>query len=186
MKFTRRKGTLRLVDATGTPWYLELKFDEGDFSGPMGVPKTEEEMVMHRGVVSADMHYSEGGDDKVMAPLNLTFSAMIEDTTISTYLLAWLEGGTVNAKTTVTTKGTTTRKTVTNPAFADSSKKCFNVEIKWDGSADLVYHYNEVWFDLSEQKLAESDEKLALSLSGQIYGTIVRDTAFTTGTDVTA
>ena len=64
-KFTNRKGKLRLYDGTGTPFYLELDFDVGDFSGPLGIPKTEEILVLNRGQSDADAHYIEGSDEKI-------------------------------------------------------------------------------------------------------------------------
>jgi hypothetical protein len=186
-KFTRRKGTMRLYDGAGTPWYLELKFDEGDFSGPMGTPSSEEQLVLHRGTIDANMHYIAGPDDKKAGPVNITFSCLAEDSAITQNLLNWLLVGVVNAHTLATTKGDTQRGGVTMPAFADSGKKCYNVEILWDGATDLVWKYNEVWFDPAEQKVAESDESVKLSFSGQVYGSIpAPTTTFTAGADVTA
>ena len=119
MKFTNKKGKLRLYDSTATPYYLELDFDNGDFSGPIGVPKTEEMLCMPRGVMSSDAHYYEGSDVKIMEPFKITFSAMIEDSGQADYLLDWLEGSTVNDNTIVTTKADTQRVSgIANPAFA--------------------------------------------------------------------
>jgi hypothetical protein len=189
MKFTKRRGILRLYDGTGTPFYLRIKFD-GDTAFPLGVPSTEEVLVMDRGVMTADAHYIQGGDDKVMEPGEFTFSTIVEDTTITTYLLAWLRGETVNSHTIVTTKGTTARVgAITNPGFADTSKKAFNCEILWDASSagtDLGYKVTEVYFDLAEQKIQEGDDGVTLSLNGKIYGSITAIAAFTAGTDVTA
>ena len=35
---TLRDGKIRLYDGTGTPFYLELDLDMGDFNAPIGVP----------------------------------------------------------------------------------------------------------------------------------------------------
>jgi len=186
MKFTNRKGTLRIYDGTGTPFYLELDFDNGDFTGPLGVPKTEEILVMHRGTFDADAHYIEGSDEKVMEPADVSFSATVEDTTITTYLLDWLEGSTVNSNTIVTTKEDTQRaNSVASPAFADSGKKTFNIEYILDGTADVCWHYNEVYVELADASVEESEEGVNISFTGKHYGTITRDTANTAGTDVT-
>jgi hypothetical protein len=185
--FTNRKGKLRLYDGTGTPYYLEIDFDKGDFSGPIGIPKTEEILMLNRGVYDAHAHYIEGDDSKVMEPFDISFSCFIEDTTITTYLLDWLSGNTVNGNTIATTKaGTQRARSVASPAFADSTKKCSNVEYLLNGAADICWHYNEVYFELSEQSISEGESEVAISLKGKCYGTIVRDTAFTAGTDVTA
>jgi len=186
-KFTNRKGKLRLYDGTATPYYLEIEFDKGDFSGPMGIPKTDEILVLNRGGYDAYAHYIEGSDEKVMEPSEISFSCLIEDTTITTDLLAWIEGGgTVSGQTVVTTKEDTQRaRSVASPAFADTNKATYNVEYKLDGATDIVWHYNEVYFELSEQSFSEGEDEVSLSLKGKVYGTITRDTAFTTGTDVT-
>lgn len=192
MKFTNRKGKLRLYDGTGTPFYLELDFDVGDFSGPLGIPKTEEILVLNRGISDADAHYIEGSDEKIMEPFPITFSAQLADNTQVVYLLDWLEamqdgGGSpaVNSNTLVTTKEDTQRDgSNNNPAFADSTKMTCNVEYRLDGTTDICWHYNEVWFPLEEQSISESEEGVTVSLNGQCYGTVVRDTAFTSGTSV--
>ena len=186
-KFTNRKGKLRLYDGTGTPFYLELEFDNGDFSGPIGIPKTDEILVLNRGVYDSNAHYIEGSDEKVMEPFDISFSCIVEDTTITTYLLDWLEGNTVNSNTIVTTKADTQRaRSTASPAFSDSNKKCSNIEYILDGSTDICWHYNEVYFPLEEQSFSESDDGVTLSLKGKVYGTVVRNTENTSGTDVTA
>jgi len=187
MKFTNRKGKIRLYDGTtgvNGPYYLELKFDLGDFSGPIGVSETEEILVLDRGVMTSDAHYIEGGDDKVMEPNELSFSALLEDTSITENLLDWIEGNTVNDKTIVDTKGTSIRKNVTNPIFADANKRCSNLEYKLDGAADLVWKYSEVHFQISEQSISESDDGVTIALKGKCYGLISRDTAWTAGQSV--
>lgn len=185
-KLTQRKGKIRLYDGTGTPFYLELEFDE-NFQGPLGIPVTEEILVLNRGVMDSAAHYIEGGDDKVMEPLPVSCNVWCTDRAKFDYLLDWLEGGTVNSNTIATTKEDTQRDGANNnPAFADSGKKCCNIEYKLDGSTDIVWHYNEVYFPLAEITINESDEGVQVTLNGKWYGTIVRDAAFTAGTDVTA
>jgi len=186
-KFTNRKGKLRLVDGTAsTPFYLELDFDLGDFSGPMGAPKTEEILVLDRGQASADMHYIEGSDEPLMAPVPITFSAFIVDKTQSIYLIDWIDvmnGGlsaTINSNTIVTTAEDTQRDgSNNNPAFVDSGKLLCNVEYKLDGGTDRCWHYNEIWLPADQQQISEAEDGVTIALNGQCYGTIVRDTAFT-------
>ena len=187
MKFTNRKGKIRLYDGTtgvNGPYYLELKFDLGDFSGPIGVSETEEILVLDRGVMTSDAHYIEGGDDKVMEPNELSLSALLEDTSITENLLDWIEGNTVNDKTIVDTKGTSIRKNVTNPIFADANKRCSNLEYKLDGAADLVWKYLEVHFPIAEQSISESDDGVTIALKGKCYGLISRATAWTAGQSI--
>ena len=187
-KFSNRKGKLRLYDGTANAFYLELDFDLGDFSGPMGVPKTEEILVLDRDQATSDMHYIEGGDSVVMAPIPLTFSAFIVDKTQCIYLLDWIDvmnGGlsaAINSNTIVTTEEDSQRDGANNnPAFADATKLLCNVEYKLDGGTDRVWHYNEVWFPADQQQISEAEDGVTIGLNGQIYGTITRDTAFTAG-----
>jgi len=185
MIFTNRQGKLRLYDGTATPYYLEIDFDKGDFSGPLGQPITEEILMLDRGVMDANAHYIEGGDAPVMEPVDVTFSAWIEDTTITTYLLDWLEGNTVNSNTIATTKADSQRDgSNANPAFKDSSKKTSNIEFQLDGATNMVFHYNEVFFPLLEQVINEGEDGVSITLKGKWYGTVTRDTAFTSGTAV--
>jgi len=198
MKFTNKKGKLRLYDGAGTPYYLEIDFDAGDFSGPLGQAKTEEILVLDRNNMTGDAHYIEGGDDRIMEPFPITFSAFVVDKTQCKYLLDWLEqmsngdsaspvqsSSTVNSKTLTSTKEDTQRDgSNNNPAFRDGTKMCSNVEYRLDGSADIVWHYNEVNFPLDQQSLSEAEDGVSISLNGMCYGTVTRDTGFTSGSNV--
>ena len=89
-KFTNKKGKLRLYDGTATAFYLSLDFDVGDFSGPIGIPKTEEILVLNRGNADADAHYVEGSDAPVMEPFAITFRLLLQITrSACTYWIGW-------------------------------------------------------------------------------------------------
>lgn len=185
-KFSSMDGSLRIYDGTGTPFFLDFIFEDS-FGGPLGIPSTEEILVLNRGRADANMHYIQGSDDKILEPLEITFNVIAEDSSAFTYFLDWLEGNTVNSNTIVTTKGTTQRVSGhNNPAFADSGKKTCNVEYMLDGANDIAWKYAEVWFDMSKLTFSESAEGISISVPGTWYGTITRGTAFTAGTDVTA
>ena len=109
-KFTERDGAIRLYDGTGTPYYLELVFDQADFSGPLGAPRTEEMLVLNRQQMDSYAHYVKGSDEALMAPVEISLSALLTDTeAITDYLLDWLTGQTVNSNTIATTKGDSQR-----------------------------------------------------------------------------
>ncbi len=185
-KFTNRDGEIRIYDGSTTPYYLEIKFTGGDFSGPIGVPEPEEQLFLDRGRGDTAV-YTRARDDEKLAPVDVSFTVTITEHETFGYLMDWLEGKTVNSKTIVTTKGTTQRDGVNNtPTFVSSGKLCCNVEYMLDGDTDYCWHYNEVWFPLSQCTVSESDDGVTVSLTGKCYGTIVRDSAFTAGTDVTA
>lgn len=193
-KLTMRKGKIRLYDSTATPWYLELDLDVGDFSGPLGTPRNEEILVLNRGVMDSLGHYIKGADDKLMEPVQCSFSVLVRDDQQTVNILNWLAAGQdgaatqVNSHTLATTKADTQRNgSNANPAFADSNKICFNVEYLMEtGGTDLGFRFAEVFFGLDQQQLAEAEDGITLSLTGQCYGTITRITAFTAGTDVEA
>ena len=190
MLFTHKDGILRLVSGAGTTsaiaYYLELLFTDANFSAPIQRKKTEERLVMDRGVQDGHGHYAQGGDDPIMEPLPLTVSCKINDTTSGvSYLDEWLRGGVVNLHPLGTTKGDTYNVSgVSNPPFADSAKKCSNVECLWDGSTDLGYKWYEVYFPPGEQTITEAEDGITLSLNGQVYGTIVRISGVTSGAKV--
>jgi hypothetical protein len=187
MKFTNRSGKLRLYDATGTPWFLEVVFSGGDFSGPIGTPRVDEELQLNRSKVDSYAHYIKGPEERLLEPVEISFSAFLTDSQgITDDLLDWLEGGPVNAHTLLTTKGATQRVAgINNPPFADSSKKAFNLEFLLDeGGVDQGWKYAEVYFDPAAQNLSEGPNAVTLQLRGQCYGTVSRIAAFTAGTAV--
>lgn len=192
-KLVNRNGKMRFYDGTGTPFYLEFDFDAGDFSGPLMVPLTDEQIILDRGKATSDIHHIEGSEDKIWEPSQITFSAMLQDNTLHGYILEWIEwlnGGsaTINLNSLVTTKGTTQRDgAVTAPAFADSNKKSCDIEILWDGPTnDIGLQYAEVFIPGDQVSVAEGDDAITLSFTGMCYGSITRISAFTAGTSVEA
>ncbi len=188
-KYIDKDGELRLYDGTTTPYYLPIIFSGVDLTAPAGDPEVDEVLVLDRSTMGANAHNVEGSDEAMMAPLPLSFSCRVTDIVEWDDLMDWLEGSVVNAHTIVTTKGTTKRDGSNfNPAFADSGKKTCNAEMGFKtaaGTTQIVFHYNEVLFRLSECGIKEAADGAMLTLSGQIYGTIVRNAAFTAGTAVT-
>ncbi len=193
--YTAKDGELRLYDGTSpTPYYLSIPFAGADFSGPEGRPRPEENLVLNRGVFDDNAHYYQGGDEGVLAPLALSFSALIDDTLNRQKLrdaLCNLDGAspwTVGGNSWATTKGTTQLKAGdgtlhTTPAFADSSKVCVNVEILWNsGANDIGRSYAEVYFPPDQVTVTEGAEGVRLDIHGLIYGEITEITAFTAGT----
>lgn len=183
--YQNKDAKIRLYDGTTSPFFLELCLDNGDFSGPMGDPVLEERLILDRGKVGACTHYVTGNDAPVMEPVDISFSVMVNDGAKFGYLMDWLEGNQVNGNTIVTTKGDNPRLG-SGLSFADTSKKCCNIEYKALVSAvNFKMTYNEVYFDLASLSMAESEEAITVSLTGRCYGTIVRSAAdFTTGNDV--
>ena len=193
-KLTSRNAKIRLYDGAVTPYYLELDLDKGDFSGPLGVPRQEEQLVLNRGTVDANAHYVKGPDDKLMEPVDISFSAMVRNDQQTINILDWIAAMNdalatqVNSKTLVSTEEDTQRDGATNnPAFADSNKGACNVEYLMEtGGTDLGFKYAEVYFAADQVSISESDEEIVISLTGKVYGTITRITSFTAGSDIEA
>jgi hypothetical protein len=111
-------------------------------------------------------------------------------------LIDMLSGRTVGGHTVTSTKGTTQNDgSNDNPAFLDTTKKAFNVEIKWlKGSGEdmasasfenLVMQYNETFFDLGDQTIGEAEDAVTISLSGLCYGTVESSASdFTAGNNL--
>lgn len=188
MKFTNRDGEIRLYDGTGTPFYLGIVFSGGDLSAPLGPSRPEEELVLDRQKMDGNACYVRGSDSALLAPLEISFSVNVTSHATFGYLLDWLEGSTVNGNSIVTTKGTTRRDGSTdNPAFADPEKKCSNLEYRLDGpSNDLIWKFAEVYFPLNTTVMTEMDDGIKVDLKGQVYGTVSRAGAFTSGQGVTS
>jgi len=160
--------------------YFEVAFAAMDFSGPLGRPKTEETLVLDRKKISARMHYIAGPQDKIYAPLEISFSALIDDTynkdDIEQALQCGNPGSTFWTATGVTAKGTTKNDgSNANPAFKDSTKKAVNVQIRFAGVArNEGRAFYEVFFPPGEQLYTEGEDGVSLACKGGVFGLIER------------
>jgi len=174
----------------GTTYGMQILFCEMDFSGPTTRPRTEETLVMNRGTFSTAAHYIEGSDDPRYAPVPITFSTRLADTTNTRILSDWVSGVTKLTGTTqlYSFKGKTTIDGNTLPDFNDTTGKyAYRVEMLWNtAGSDLGYQYNEVHFPPGQQTISESPDGLMLSANGQCYGDTTRITAFYSGTSILA
>lgn len=194
--YTALDGALRLYDGTATPYYVQVKFDELNFTGPEGRPRTEETLRLHRGRHSTDSHYTSGPDTVILEPLECSFSfRMQNDADLEAKLRAALSNPdqgaawTVDSDTWVTTKGdfniiNGTGTGVADPAFEDTRKVCVNVEVLYTkGGVSIGRKYGAVYFPADQISIAESEEGVVVSVTGMIYGLISRITSFTSGTE---
>ena len=195
--FTNKQGELRIYEGSATPWYIPIRFTGADFSGPLGRNRPEETLILDRQTMDCNTHLIETSDARIVEPIGLSFSCRASDTEPTGWLVDMLSGRTSNGKTMTTTKGTTKNDgSNNNPTFLDTSKKAFNLEIKWlKGSGNdmtdaasfesLCMKYNETFFDLGDQTIAESEDGVTISLSGLCYGTILSNSNdFTAGNNL--
>jgi len=182
-----KDGELRIAEfgLNGTTRYLEVLFCEMNFSGPTSRPRTAETLIMNRGQFDTDAHYVEGVDDPRYAPLPVTFSCKLADTTNTRVLSDWISGVTKISGTTqlYSFKSKTSIDGVALPNFADNTAKyAYRLEIAWIASSTtLGYRYEEVYLPAGEQSISESADGLTLSVNGQCYGDVTRISSFSTG-----
>jgi len=182
--FQGKDGELRINDhgLSGTTHYISILFCEMDFSGPTSRPRTEETLVMNRGVFSTDAHFIEGNDEPIYGPLPVTFSCRMADTSASTVALDMLSGvTTIRTKILYGRDGYATHLGNTIPAFRDAGKNGYTVEVLWDGDQDLGYQYDCVYFAPGQQTITESADGVMLSCNGVVYGGVSRIDSFTSG-----
>jgi len=184
-KFTNRTGRIRIYDGSPTPYYLEMKFDVGNFTGPVGYNDTEELLQLHRGRLDGVQHYIEGDHRRVFDPLDISFGLILEKN-FSFDILDLLINGSVGGISFLSTKATSTRKNLSTIEFYSSTYKTFDVAVLWTTAnlqgENLGYLYKEVgFFDPSNQKISESEDEIKFDLSGKWYGSVQRITSFPVG-----
>jgi len=186
MIFQGKDGELRIIEhgLEGTTRHFEILFCEMDFSGPTARPRTEETLVMNRGLFDSDAHYIQSDEYPRYNPMSLSFSCRLADTTNSRTLMDILNGVGIVSGTVVFTsrKGKTTIDGNTLPAFADTNKVAYDIQCLWNGTLDLGVWYKEVYFPPDQATISESADGLRLNANGQIYGDVTRITAFLAGT----
>jgi len=181
-------GVLRLSDhgSSSTTYHLQVLFAEMDFSGPIARPKSEETMIMDRGLFTSNAHMINGNDDPRYGPVDISFTCRVADTTNSQYLMYWLSGVTsISAASTIySTKGTTAIDGNTLPDFGDDSKIALRAEIIWINESGTTFgmRYNEVYFPPGEQTISEGADTLTLAASGKVYGDVSHITDFMANT----
>jgi len=181
-------GEMRIIEhgvtsPTTSTGYLEILFCEMDFNGPISRPKRVETLILNRGRFDTDAHYIEGSDEDLFAPLTFTVSCRLADTVHTTVLHELISGVTKLSGVTqlYSWKGLTKIGGVTTPPFKDTDKFAYRVELKWDGSTDYGFRYEEVYFQPGQQTVAESANAVMLNMTGLIYGDVTRISAFTSG-----
>lgn len=158
--------------------YYEVAFATMDFSGPLGRKLQDEILVLDRNTMSAKGHYIKSADDPLYEPIPISFSCMIDDTYNKTAIMEALACGNPASVAWDTTgnssKGATKNDGVyNNPAFADTNKKCVNIQILWSGATyGIGMAFYECYFPEDEITIAESEDAITLSASGGCYGVI--------------
>uniref|UniRef100_A0A6M3IGP0 Uncharacterized protein n=1 Tax=viral metagenome TaxID=1070528 RepID=A0A6M3IGP0_9ZZZZ len=190
MIFTGKDGEIRISDKglSGTTHYLTILFSEMDFTGPTSRPRIEDTLIMDRGVFDSNAHYISGNDEPRYAPLPISFSCRMADTTKAKIAMDLISGVTLVGGVTqlYTMKGTTSIDGNTLPAFKDAlGKYAYQTEVLWDGTSDLGIRYSETYYPPGQQTITESADGLILSCNAVVYGDVTRIQAFDTRTTTT-
>ena len=196
MIFSNKNGELRLYDghpsdATG-PYYIKILFTNADLNFPLNRGKPEEVLTMDRGNMDANASYSQGSDEPIVNPLPVKFSGMLDDNNYTHKLLRIMSGATkisygttTSYCTLITTKASSALNVggiaITTKAFADSSKMAYNLQIKYDGTTDLIYQLKEIYFPPDQQTITEAEDGVTLDVNGLWYGSGGTISVFTTG-----
>jgi hypothetical protein len=167
--------------------HMEVAFVNMDLNGPEGPPRPEDIFRTDRGQLTSSAGYIQGPDDPALAPMNMTFSATIDDLVNRTALsdaLACNNAGLTNTwpKVGISTKTDSQRRAglsgnffATAP-FDDPVKKTVCVQVEYEQTAGNSYReYNEVYFDPVNISLNEAVDGVNLSMSGMIYGDVRTD-----------
>jgi len=161
--------------------YFEVVFASMDFTGPMGRPKVDEQLILNRGVIDAYAHYINGVESKAHDPLAISFGCSIDDTANTDAVQAALEcgnpGSTNWTSTGVTIKGRTKNDGVVfNPTFADATKKAVAIQMLFENvdSNTEGWAYYECFYPPDEQSVSEAEDGVTLATNGGCYGVIER------------
>ena len=162
--------------------YFALIFTEGNLTFPEGRGRPEETAIMDRGRIDSNYHYVMGTDEPILEPLEVSFSIRLDTVINKAALLealvcdnpvasTWSAVGTSTKTDTALTSGT--GSSVTTVAFEDASKKTLCLQILWTkGSVAIGRELNEVWFDLAQCSIAESEDGVIITCTGLVYGSI--------------
>jgi hypothetical protein len=177
-------GELRIYEGSASNCYFKVVFVQADPQIPMGRPRPEQRLIMDRGRFSADAKFSKGGDETRFAPLDMSFSARIDESTNRDALFEALTVGTVGGKNFVTTKATTQTDGITLPPFDNDAKmRTVNIELLYTGNTNnFGYKCNEVFFPPEMLLTGPADtEGINMAITGRIWGDIVTISSFTAG-----
>ena len=154
--------------------------------------------VLYRGILTSTTHFIQGPDDVLLAPLNVTFTAQLDDTVNRQKLydamgnpsgtVPWTVGGLSFAH----TNGRS--QIINGSGVAISTPPTFllqervDLSVLWTGSIpgtnDEGFAWREVYFPLDQIRLTEAAEMVTIAAVGWTYGAVSHITAFSAGSAV--
>lgn len=201
-----KRGEMRLYSGTddgfGGKQYFQVAFEQMDFSGTAGRARPDEIPVLDRGNYNSFTHHIQGPDTPIIAPVQLRFTAMV-DNTINAFDLLNAMGNTyrnsawtVNGNTWSNVNGTTTL--LNGAGSVVSTALPYDVEqdrvhlcllFRGDpqnasGVDDYGFNYREVYFQPGQVGITEAADRVTVNATGWCYGPISQMSAFDAGTDI--
>ena len=188
--FTSKNGVIQIFD--GANYGFTAKFEDSDFSGPMGRRAQTEKLITDRGQLNAGCRYVVEDIADRLAPVDISFSFYLLDTDPIRFV-DWLTGnvsgaisyGTPSSFTSAGNGGTLTfyspisfGSTSANiPNFVDTvTKDTVHLEILWqtaDANANrMLIEYDSCLFLQENMRVQEGINGVKISASGQCYGNI--------------
>lgn len=172
--------------------FFEVPFVQMDFKCPEGRPRPEEMLILDRENLSTDMHFLATSERPVTEGVQMSFTAMLDDTTNRQALRDALEVGNPgsanwsNAGTSTKTDTTyldVDGNSITTPAFVDTDKKTCAIQVLWASQSGTATSrigraLNEVYIHPSEVEFAEAEEGVTVSINGTVFGSIEEITQF--------
>jgi hypothetical protein len=203
VRYFGKRGELRIQSGQGltasSNHYFSVVFENMNFTGPVGRNRPEEVPVLDRGKLDTNTHYVQGSDEQVMAPIQISFAADLDDSVNRQDLRDVL--GNPNRKSPWTVGGLSFIKSngqsqiyngsgslVSTPVPFDTLQDRIDVIVLWTGatagSTDEGWAYREVWFNPSQVTVTESDTAVTIAATGFCYGAISGITGFSAGSAV--
>ena len=199
ISLTSRDGALRIYDGTGTPYYVEVKFEQMDGSFPSGRARAVEEVVP---TVAGYVHAPTSGafDQAYYEPQPLSFSLWVNyqdfiplrnalsGLDVTDVGQTWRVGA--HTWTSVPARGSIVRADssyISTQPFFDQMKKKVAVETLYTSrhrsnvGSTAGMRFDEVYFPPQSILIQESPDYVEMRVQGLVYGNISTIWNFTTG-----
>jgi len=196
MRFFGKRGELRIQSGpvSGGSHYFGVTYVQMDLSGPIQRPVPDEIPVLDRGqLLASTTHYIQGPDDVVMAPLNVTFTAHLDDTMNRndfydalgnpSHTSPWTVGGLSFAATNGRSQiFNGSGVLVSTPVPFLSTINRVDLAVLWRGGTpgtnDEGMIWRECYFPPQEIRITEAADAVAAAVTAWCYGSISHITAF--------
>lgn len=205
VSFYRKKATLRIYSkattttggATG-PKYLEVRFQNGNISFPLGPAFPEQTLILDRNTFTSDAHWIDVDDTSIFNPLPLSYEFRAVDEYMRNLLqahckplatTAWVVGNYIwtGYASTDFTRRDGNDVAVTIPTFAFTGIRMVRVELRMEATSTEapntyeVFKFTGVNFPRDQVSGALADDGLIFTANGVIHGDVSLATAFSTG-----